>query len=271
MPKSPHFKGFLSKLLSTTLLLCSISIAENPANASVSTNALTDPGIAGTHGFSRVEYDLGDTAFQPTNFPTSRSLSPVELRASIHYPKDLIGGPYPVILFEHGRHSTCFNTATKRSSLAWPCAAGSTTIPSFQGYDYTSQILASQGYIVVSISANGINAKDNSNASYGMDARAELIQKHLELLQQFNKNSGALVNTLPATLQGEFDFSRVGTMGHSRGGEGIVKHYLLNQNATGDQKSHLKHCFRWLQQIFQPSPNEHSSLGHAALLRRGCQ
>lgn len=234
MKKSMLFKGFLSKILPATLLLSSLGTLTTPALASFS-----DPGVVGSHGFSRVEYNLGDTAFQPTNFPTARSPSPVELRASVHYPADLTGGPYPVVVFLHGRHSTCYNSSTRSMSLAWPCK-GSSTLPSFKGYDYVSQVMASQGFIVVSISANGINAKDNSNSAYGMDARAELTQKHLELLQQFNKNTGTLVGLLPVSLQGKFDFNQVGTMGHSRGGEGVVKHFLLNQSAVGDKKVSVK-------------------------------
>ena len=43
-----------------------------------------DPGTPGPLPVTREEYNFGDTAFQPTNFP-----GPVELRASIHYPTNL--------------------------------------------------------------------------------------------------------------------------------------------------------------------------------------
>ncbi len=59
-----------------------------------------DPGTPGPLAVTREEYNFGDTAFQPTNFP-----GPVELRASIHYPTAL-AGPYPVIVLLHGRHAT---------------------------------------------------------------------------------------------------------------------------------------------------------------------
>ena len=38
-----------------------------------------DPGAPGSLTVTREEYNFGDTAFQPSNFP-----GPVELRASIH-------------------------------------------------------------------------------------------------------------------------------------------------------------------------------------------
>ena len=182
-----------------------------------------DPGTVGPFAVTREEYDFGDTAFTATNFP-----GPIELRASIHYPTNLAAGPFPVILFLHGRHATCF-TGGGSALLQWPCTSNnSQPIPSYQGYDYVSEVLASNGYVVVSVSANGINAVDNAVFDLGALARAELLQKHLDILKQFNTTGGAPFGT---KFVGKFDLTRVGTMGHSRGGEGVVRHYVLNQES----------------------------------------
>ena len=195
----------------TLVLLLSISVLAQ----------VPDPGTPGSLAVTREEYNFGDTAFQPTNFP-----GPVELRASIHYPSTLAGGPFPVILFLHGRHATCFKGGSQL--LQWPCTTnGSATIPSFQGYDYVGEVLASQGYVVVSISANGVNAVDNLVFDLGALARAELLQKHLDILSGFNTAGGAPFGT---KFVGKFDLTRVGTMGHSRGGEGVVRHHVLNNS-----------------------------------------
>ena len=150
----------------------------------------------------------------------------MELRASIHYPTNLAGGPFPVLVLLHGRHATCFN-GSGAAFLEWPCAANHQPIPSYTGYDYFSQVIASNGYIVVSVSANGVNAVDNSVFDLGALARAELMQKHLDLLKQFNTTGGAPFGT---KFVGKLDLTRVGTMGHSRGGEGVVRHYVLNNS-----------------------------------------
>src|ERR1041384_4859612 len=186
----------------------------------INTTFAQDPGTPGPLAVTREEYNFGDTAFQPTNFP-----GPVELRASIHYPT-VLAGPYPVIVLLHGRHATCFKGGSQL--LQWPCTTnGSQPIPSFQGYDYVAESLASNGYVVVSVSANGVNAVDNSVFDLGALARAELMQKHLDILKQFNTTGGAPFGT---KFVGKFDLTRVGTMGHSRGGEGVVRHYVLNND-----------------------------------------
>lgn len=181
----------------------------------------SDPSLPGPRAVSREEYDFGDTAFTPPGFP-----GPVELRGSVHYPTDLNGPPHPLIVLLHGRHSVCF-VGTNFGSFQWPCPAGQQSIPSYKGYDYVSSILASNGYIVISISANGINAADNSSGDLGALARAQLIQKHLDIWNNFTTVGGA---PFGSKFIGKVNMQRVGVMGHSRGGEGAVRHFQLNQS-----------------------------------------
>lgn len=189
------------------------------ASAQAASAQTPDPGAQGPLAVTREEYDYGDLAFQPTGFPSA-----VEVKASVHYPTNLPGGPYPVVVFLHGRHVTCY-AKSGLTSLRWPCRSTETVIPSYQGYDYISQVLASHGYIVVSVSANGINAFDNNVTDLGMQARAELVQRHLNQWNTFNAAGAAPFGT---KFVGKVDLTRVGTMGHSRGGEGVVRHYVHN-------------------------------------------
>lgn len=180
-----------------------------------------DPGLAGTFAVSFTSYDLGDLAFTDASFPF-----PMEVRGNVHYPTLLSSGPFPVLMFLHGRHETSYQTSNpSNTALEWPPSAGYQSITSFQGYDYLAQQLASHGYIVISISANAINADDNSVGDYGMSARAALMQHHLDLWNTWNTVGGAPFGT---TFVGALDLQNIGTMGHSRGGEGVVKHALLN-------------------------------------------
>src|SRR5215471_11884393 len=64
---------------------------------------LPDPGTPGPYPTLRETYDFGDTAFTPPGFD-----GPVEVRGSVVHPTDLSGGPFPLIVFLHGRHATCY-------------------------------------------------------------------------------------------------------------------------------------------------------------------
>ncbi|GAA4467226.1 hypothetical protein GCM10023093_22720 [Nemorincola caseinilytica] len=185
-----------------------------------------DPGILGPLAVTKVEYDLGDAVAPLDSLPI-----PAEARASIHYPTTLTGGPFPVIILLHGRHSTCYNTTSLAASSAWPCPTGRLPIESFQGYDYHARFMASHGYIVVSISCNAINARDGAMANNGMPARGQLVQHHLNLLNTYNTGATSpLTAEIGSSLVGKFDLQRVGMMGHSRGGEGVVFGALLNRS-----------------------------------------
>jgi PKD repeat protein len=182
-----------------------------------------DPGIPGSLTVTKANYDLGDLAYAPASFPLS-----VEVRGSVHYPTGLSGGPYPVLVFLHGRHSTCYETIDPTNVVGnWPCDPGFQSIISFDGYDYLAKNMASHGYIVISVSCNAINADDNSVADYGMQARAELMQHHLDLWNTWNTTGGG---PFGSTFVGKLNMKNIGTMGHSRGGEGVVFHALYNRS-----------------------------------------
>jgi hypothetical protein len=199
-----------------------------------------DPSARGAFAVTRQVYTFGDTAFRPT--AAAGNFNPgIELTASIHAPTDLsqFSGPLPVVVLLHGRHQTTYAPGTPGGALEWPPAAGRVSAPSFAGYDYLAENLASHGYVVVSVSANGINARDNNVTDLGMIARGELVQRHLRILQDLT-TTGTVTAQTGDTLTGELtpfgdryvgrlDLQNVGTMGHSRGGEGVVRHYLINQ------------------------------------------
>jgi hypothetical protein len=197
------------------LLLCTAL-----SNADAQTTP--DPGLNGPYAVTKAEYNLGDLVATLDSFP-----SPVEVRGSVHYPTGLAGGPYPVILLLHGRHSTCYNTTSLSTSSTWPCPSTSQPIVSYQGYDYHARQMASWGYIVISISCNAINAGDAALSNSGMPARGQLVQHHLNLWNTFTTTGGAPFGTL---FVGKLDMQNIGTMGHSRGGEGVVFNALLNRS-----------------------------------------
>src|SRR5262249_24269419 len=183
--------------------------------------AQSDPGVPGPLEVTRAEYDYGDSAF----LFEGREDRPTEMRAVVYYPTDLSTGPFPLVVFLHGWHLTCYQGFSAFQG-EWPCNFPHLPIPNYIGYEYEQQILASYGYIVVSISANGVNARDTMYFDVGMLWRAQLLQTHIDQWNIFNTVSGDPFRT---PLVGALDLTRVGTMGHSRGGEGVARHYKYNQ------------------------------------------
>jgi dienelactone hydrolase len=181
-----------------------------------------DPTAPGSYSVSRADYDFGDTALTLSGLGNRV----VEERAAVWVPAGA-PGRRPVVIFLHGRHSACYDPVAKKTdNTNWPCLAGYQPVASYHGYDQSAQVLASHGYVVVSISADGINAQDNPYSDdAGTLARGQLVIDHLNLLAQANAGSATGMSPL---LKGKLDLGDVGLMGHSRGGEGVVKAALLN-------------------------------------------
>ncbi len=192
-----------------------------------------DPTALGPFAVATAEYFHGNEDFEcPTGDPNC-TIEDSEVLAEVYYPDALAGGPFPLVLFLHGFHNVCYNPAdgTLGTWLAvgGGCASPYQPIPSYKGYDYIGKVMASHGFIVVSISANGINSHDDK--TFGeIGARAYLIEKHLEIWDDFNTIGGSPYADLePFTTRfiGKVDMNRIGTMGQSRGGDGVATHYAL--------------------------------------------
>jgi hypothetical protein len=175
-----------------------------PANA-------VDPGKPGTYRTVTGEYALSSVRLPGFS-------APVEMRAVVVAPT-AAPGHRPLALFLHGRHATCFTARSHDVTGDWPCSAGSKPIPSYRGYLRDQQLLASQGYVTVSISANGINGQDYAAQDGGAQARSSLVRQHLARWADWTAHPASaprIVRTSAAA-----DLSRVLLVGHSRGGEGV--------------------------------------------------
>ncbi|MES2180069.1 MAG: hypothetical protein V4550_19585 [Gemmatimonadota bacterium] len=109
----------------------------------------------------------------------------VPLNGRVWYPEG--PGPFPLVLVVHGNHNP--------EDYSDP------------GYGYLGELLASRGFILVSIDENFINGLSGEN-----DGRAWLLLKHLEAWKKFNDSTGS-------PLYHRVDMNNIALMGHSRGGE----------------------------------------------------
>jgi dienelactone hydrolase len=123
--------------------------------------------------------------FDATQFPVN---------GRVWYPEG--GGPFPLVLIVHGNH------------------AGE--MPSDPGYAYLGELLASRGYIAVSVDENFINGSLLGGDLYpDIQARADMLLKHLEQWRTWNKTAGN-------PFRGKVDMNHIALIGHSRGGEAVA-------------------------------------------------
>jgi len=187
-----------------------------PSVAAVLPPNPVDPGTPGSFTTISGEYVLPDLTLPGF-------AAPVEMRGYVVAPQGT-SGSRPLVLIMHGRYTTCYQgTSTPR--LEWPCSSGWTPIPSYRGFERTQQLLASQGYVTVSISANGVNAQDSNGlppTDGGAQARSSLVRTHLARWADWagsgRPSAPAIVQSAPVP-----DMTRVLLSGHSRGGEGVSR------------------------------------------------
>lgn len=100
-------------------------------------------------------------------------------------------GPFPLVLIVHGNHNM--------KDFSDP------------GYGYLGELLASRGFILVSVDENFLNGFMRGEN----DARGWMLLKHLERWRAWNDSSGG-------PFAGKVDMHRIALMGHSRGGEAVA-------------------------------------------------
>ncbi len=101
-------------------------------------------------------------------------------------------GPFPLVLVVHGNHNM--------AEFSDP------------GYEYLGRLLASRGFITVSVDENFFNGYIVGGLSRENDGRGWLLLKHVELWRDWNRTAGH-------PFHGKVDMDRVALIGHSRGGE----------------------------------------------------
>lgn len=126
------------------------------------------------------------------------------LNAQVWYPKEQ-EDPSPLVLVVHGNH------------LAQDYSDG--------GYDYLGELLASKGYIVVSVDENFLNGSFTDLYKGGLEkengTRGWLLLKHLELWRKWNDDPSS-------NFYKKIDMDRIALIGHSRGGEAVGHAALFN-------------------------------------------
>ena len=189
--------------------LVPVSVPAEPAIA----GADFDPATRGPYRTRRLRYALPGLTLP--DYP-----APIEVLAEVTMPV-ASSGRMPLVLFLHGRHSTCYRGGPDGElSGDWPCLPGWSPVPSHTGYRYIADILASQGYLTVSIAANGVNGQDGLIEDGGSSARSALVRHHLAQWAEWSRHGG---DPWDGKFRGRVDLDEVVLVGHSRGGEGVER------------------------------------------------
>ena len=193
--------------------------------------SVTDPSLPGPHTVNTLTYGSGEDRHRP-EFGEGAELrtTPVNGKPFVSTPKgwkaDLRrkfwgfgtgqlplngrvwypdgAGPFPLVLIVHGNHYMA----------EW----------SDPGYGYLGQLLASRGFITVSVDENFLNSGGSIFASlrHENDCRGWLLLEHLRVWQQWSETEGN-------QFAGKVDMSRIALIGHSRGGEAVYHAALFNR------------------------------------------
>ncbi|GGD16240.1 Ig-like domain repeat protein [Nocardioides daphniae] len=241
------------------------TVVEVPDAASIKALGV-DPDEHGSFAWTESIYKFGDEAIDLANIGGVRG----ELEGKVYLPRTGGARPVVMLLHgRHTSCYGTGPTHNNRWPCATaPDNELRMSIPSYAGYDNLAQALASHGYAVVSVSANAINSNDNQLAAdRGAVARGQLMLDTLEMLRKANAGEAVsftdtwtgdtldldaaltegarsyelrregFITGAPdldavraADFEGRFDFSNIGMMGHSRGGEGVTAAATLNQS-----------------------------------------
>lgn len=233
--KNKEFRAFGSLLVTLGVTLAFYACRTTSSDVKIVDSSMVNTDLLGkgTYAFDAYEY-ASPAAVDKEISPLVKGEKdyPIDFRGRLFLPRSQEA--HPLLIFLHGNHSTCGTPPSKKGdpridasnefSSTGSCPAGKVEAPSYRGYDAQAEFLASHGFAVVSINANrGITAMDgDANDPFLVYARGLLVLKHIEQLQkwaQLEKVPSISGKTLD--LRKRIDWSEVGVMGHSRGGEGV--------------------------------------------------
>jgi len=139
------------------------------------------------------------------------------INGRVWYPEG--DGPFPLALIVHGNHSM--------EDYSDP------------GYAYLGELLASRGFILVSVDENFVNGTWSGDfVGKEMQVRGWLLLQHLKTWKEWNQ-------TKDHSFYNKIDMNRIALIGHSRGGEAIAIAEAFNHLPYYPDQSEVKFDFHF--------------------------
>lgn len=161
----------------------------------------------------------------------------IQIRGSLYYPADR-SEPSPLIVLVHGNHGSCDPGTSNTATLSCQNFKRNEA-----GYAYLGQNLATWGYTTFSLSQDQLMMRQDNPKGKGMHNRRLLIAAALDALSAANGSTGLPVDantTIGTTLAGRLDLTRIGLMGHSRGGDAVTSFMDYNRIRTDGPRYPLR-------------------------------
>lgn len=158
----------------------------------------------------------------------------LQVRGSMYYPTNKPTGA-PVIILVHGNHGGC-KVGGGYPVGSVPSGGSAPGCTEFnrndQGYSYLAENLATWGYAVASIDQDQLMSYQDQSGAKGMHQRRLMIAAQLDGLYEANQAPVPLDadHNLEDRLVGKLDFTKIGLMGHSRGGDAVTS--FMDYNRT---------------------------------------
>jgi hypothetical protein len=202
----------LAAIVALTVVGCTSGSAADPSKDPTGPSPLPSASAADTTAAAMGSgpYPTTAVAYRLDDLRIAGLPHAVEVEGHVVGPTGAAGA-LPLVVFLHGYTASCYRAKDGSSTGGWPCPKGYRPIPNWRGFTYLQERLASQGYLTVSVSANGVNVQSGTSKGAGSGARAKLVHRHLE----------AWASGMDGMGQWQVDLDRVLLVGHSRGGEGM--------------------------------------------------